>query len=362
MDKNRFVKLKGPSSIKKATIPKDFNSLMEKVQEFIQLEGPNQRYQLIDEKGKREITNQEDFEKMSNEYLNENIIKITINIIDKKSEFILPNMNKKIDNNTVTYESKLNLLGKNIEEKKNAENEEDNIVQNVLKQKMKELEDKLVEELYKNIQNEIEKSKIKNNEEEKEEIKEDINIGRQIHRGIVCNKCGKENIEGIRYKCAQCANFNLCQKCEKNYNHDIKHIMIKIRYALKNDNELISKINRNISYKNQDMNYNLEPKIFNLDGTRDIDVQQVNIKNIGAAPWRGVYLKCIEDKSEIIGDEYEINYNANSGSMVKASIQFSDLKNQLKPGKKTYICFFQMFNGKNESFGNVTKVKVNIKN
>ena len=115
MDKNRIVKLKGPSSIKKAAFPKDFNSLMEKVQEFIQLEGP---YQIIDEKGKREIKNQEDFEKMSNEYLNENIIKITINIIDKKSEFILPNMNKKIDNNTVTYESKLNLLGKNIEEKK----------------------------------------------------------------------------------------------------------------------------------------------------------------------------------------------------------------------------------------------------
>ena len=230
----------------------------------------------------------------------------------------------------------------------------------LLKLKMKELEDNLTEELYSNLKNEISKSKIMQNNESNNI--EGNNKSKPIHYGIVCNKCGKRDIEGKRYKCAQCTNFNLCEKCENNYIHDMKHIMIRILYPLKSDKELNSKINKNISYKNQDMNYNLEPKIFNLDGTRDIDVQQVNIKNIGAAPWRGVYLKCIEDKSEIIGDEYEINYNANSGSMVKASIQFSDLKNQLKPGKKTYICFFQMFNGKNESFGNVTKVKVNIKN
>ena len=205
---------------------------------------------------------------------------------------------------------------------------------------------------------EIEKSKINN---QNKGFKKNNSIKIQVHEGIICNKCGLE-IVGERFKCCQCQNFNLCENCEKNYNHDMRHIMVSIIFPIKNESEFSMKLDKNIRYKNENMNYNLEPKIFNLDGTRDIDVQQVNIKNIGAAPWRGVYLKCIEDKSEIIGDEYEINYNANSGSMVKASIQFSDLKNQLKPGKKTYICFFQMFNGKNESFGNVTKVKVNIKN
>ena len=38
-----------------------------------------------------------------------------------------------------------------------------------------------------------------------------------IHRGIICNKCGKKDIKGKRYKCAQCSNFNLCEKCENNY-------------------------------------------------------------------------------------------------------------------------------------------------
>ena len=183
---------------------------------------------------------------------------------------------------------------------------------------------------------------------------------KMIHKGIVCNRCGQENIVGIRYKCAQCSNFNLCENCENVYNHDIKHIMVKIRSPYKNENELKSKINKNISYKNQDMNYELEPKAITLNGNLDSQVQIVSIKNIGLAPWRGVYLKCIEEKSEIIGEEFEMKYNVNSGSSINAQIKFTDLKNQLKPDKKVYYSFFQMFNLQNESFGNVTKIKIKI--
>ena len=30
------------------------------------------------------------------------------------------------------------------------------------------------------------------------------------HNGITCDGCGWEDIEGIRYKCAVCADFDFC--------------------------------------------------------------------------------------------------------------------------------------------------------
>ena len=223
---------------------------------------------------------------------------------------------------------------------------------------MKELEDKLVEELYNNLQNEISKSKINNNESNKDK---NNFMGKIIHKGIKCNKCGKNNLEGIRYKCAQCSDFNLCETCENNYNHNIKHIMVKIRYPAKNENELKSKINRNISYKNQDMNYDLEPKEFKLEKDVDTYSFMVTLKNTGGGPWKGVSLRCIGDKSDLVGEDCDISYSVYSGSSVNQQIQFSDIKSQLEKEKKNiYYCFFQMFNQHNETFGNVTKIKITI--
>ena len=339
MEKKRILKLRGVGVAKRADFPMNFKSLIEKVQEFMPLNNPNKRYQLIEEKANREITGQEDFEKMSNEYMDENVIKITVNIVDKKY--------------SINNEASINFTGQ-----KKQDEMEDQITR-LLKLKMKELEDNLTEELYSNLKNEISKSKIIQNNESNNI--EGNNKSKPIHYGIVCNKCGKRDIEGKRYKCAQCTNFNLCEKCENNYIHDMKHIMIRILYPLKSDKELNSKINKNISYKNQDMNYNLEPKIFNLDANKDMDAQQIKIINTGMAPWRGAYLKFVEG-SEIIGEIFDINYSVNSGSSINAKINFEDLKTQINPDKKIYYCFLQMFNQNDESFGNVTKIKVHIKN
>ena len=60
-------------------------------------------------------------------------------------------------------------------------------------------------------------------DEEKEENKE------IVHNGIKCNICGEENIEGIRYLCGICDNFNLCQKCEKVNGQEHNHPLLKIR-------------------------------------------------------------------------------------------------------------------------------------
>ena len=47
------------------------------------------------------------------------------------------------------------------------------------------------------------------------------------HKGITCDGCGWQDIEGIRYKCAVCADFDFCEKCEGSTEH--AHPFLKIR-------------------------------------------------------------------------------------------------------------------------------------
>ena len=59
----------------------------------------------------------------------------------------------------------------------------------------------------------------------------------KIHIGIECDKCGQNNIEDIRYLCANCEDFNLCSKCyiEGNHKHPTQHVFIKLSAPLKID-------------------------------------------------------------------------------------------------------------------------------
>lgn len=51
-----------------------------------------------------------------------------------------------------------------------------------------------------------------------------------IHTGVFCNVCNKQSIQGFRYKCLFCKDFDLCEDCESKSNlHDITHPLIKIR-------------------------------------------------------------------------------------------------------------------------------------
>lgn len=50
-----------------------------------------------------------------------------------------------------------------------------------------------------------------------------------VHRGCSCNACGILPIRGIRYRCANCADFDLCETCESQGLHTKTHIFYKIR-------------------------------------------------------------------------------------------------------------------------------------
>lgn len=50
-----------------------------------------------------------------------------------------------------------------------------------------------------------------------------------VHRGCMCNACGLLPIRGIRYRCANCADFDLCETCESQGLHIKTHVFYKIR-------------------------------------------------------------------------------------------------------------------------------------
>lgn len=50
-----------------------------------------------------------------------------------------------------------------------------------------------------------------------------------IHRGVTCNSCNTMPILGIRYRCANCADFDLCEQCEAMQIHPRTHLFYKVR-------------------------------------------------------------------------------------------------------------------------------------
>ncbi|KAK5943717.1 hypothetical protein PMZ80_004725 [Knufia obscura] len=49
------------------------------------------------------------------------------------------------------------------------------------------------------------------------------------HRGVECNGCGMQPIRGIRYHCANCWDYDLCESCEAQQIHHKTHVFYKIR-------------------------------------------------------------------------------------------------------------------------------------
>ncbi|EDV54634.1 protein ref(2)P [Drosophila erecta] len=48
-----------------------------------------------------------------------------------------------------------------------------------------------------------------------------------IHDSVECDGCGLTPLIGFRYKCVQCSNYDLCQKCESAHKHP-EHLMLRM--------------------------------------------------------------------------------------------------------------------------------------
>ena len=50
-----------------------------------------------------------------------------------------------------------------------------------------------------------------------------------IHRGISCNGCNANPIKGVRYRCVNCMDYDLCEACEALQIHPKTHLFYKVR-------------------------------------------------------------------------------------------------------------------------------------
>jgi hypothetical protein len=73
--------------------------------------------------------------------------------------------------------------------------------------------------------------KAKNEKKEKTDNKrsaEEAETQGPLHQGIICDGCNADPVIGVRYKCAECPNFDLCQTCEESAVHG-HHLFIKVK-------------------------------------------------------------------------------------------------------------------------------------
>ena len=49
-----------------------------------------------------------------------------------------------------------------------------------------------------------------------------------VHQGVTCDQCGESPLTGIRYKCLNCPDYDLCMKCETSHPHEKTHVFAKI--------------------------------------------------------------------------------------------------------------------------------------
>ncbi|CAL1544055.1 unnamed protein product, partial [Lymnaea stagnalis] len=47
------------------------------------------------------------------------------------------------------------------------------------------------------------------------------------HESVKCDGCSAETIRGIRWKCSECQNSNLCSQCYSNDKHDVNHQFLR---------------------------------------------------------------------------------------------------------------------------------------
>ncbi len=53
-----------------------------------------------------------------------------------------------------------------------------------------------------------------------------------VHDGVRCDGCGQFPLVGIRYKCTECSDFDLCQACESQGIHPATHALIKSKQPI----------------------------------------------------------------------------------------------------------------------------------
>ena len=340
MQQNCYIKLKNPQKKenKKIIIPLNFNELIEKISLFIPNNDPNKIYQICDIKDNNKIIkDQNDYQMFKIKHSLDHNITLLINLIDKNIINKVPEY--QLENSSIFFKS----LVQPKKEKKEPEEQKELTEEEKIKESIRSLVRSKLKILEDNILNEI------------------IEKPKPIHKGIKCNSCGMNNIKGIRYKCSTCLNYNLCEKCEEDSDHDENHFFLKIYEPISSENELNEKINKsilNLSQKKIDdskdnNDYSVEPEIFYFKKNNLINVQTVTLKNNGNIIWKkGFTFKCIKNRSNVIGNDFSFAEEIKPGNSKTIELPFDE---EIDFEKKEYFSTYKLIDNNSNQIGNIKK-------
>jgi hypothetical protein len=80
-----------------------------------------------------------------------------------------------------------------------------------------------------------------------EEVKPEP-VNKTIHHRVICDGCGVNPIEGVRYKCSVCQDFDYCEKCEASVEHP--HPFLKIKDPKHHPRAMITILDEDIPHMN----------------------------------------------------------------------------------------------------------------
>ena len=171
-----------------------------------------------------------------------------------------------------------------------------------------------------------------------------------VHKNIRCEKCLIKPIKGIRYKCSECNNYNLCEKCEEENDqepfHDEEHTFIKLRKPVDDKEKIYSYDCSNIILLNQ----------FIYEGTEQCEFK-ILLKNNGNVKWPEKKTKLIFDESsQITGDNITL-LSQNVEEEKEYIVNFENLGNLKKGEYKAYL----LFNVKGKNIGDKLTLIINVK-
>ena len=205
-----------------------------------------------------------------------------------------------------------------------------------------------LKENLKNMLNEEQLQKLAQIYEAKNENEKNEKI---THNNIICNNCYSQNIQGLRFVCAECENFNLCENCEKNNVHFPNHVLIQYNttvidkdyYLYQNiikDNEQILTVNLS----------EVQNEKINLD---------VTICNNGLKPFSKCFFSPISFGNNALFGK-KINFkedddNINPGDKKNIMITLNNIK---KEGN--YYSKWRMFTPEGLPFGKVLYLNIRI--
>jgi len=262
---------------------------------------------------------------------------------------------KEIDNIKLKNNEEKDLYGKTIKEVLSQKYEE------ILKQNLDKIELTFKEKLDK-----LERKKF--GKKENPIVDQDI---KNVHNGVKCEKCFQEPIIGIRYKCSECNNYNLCANCEQKNSEteDHNHNFIKIRKeqiekkTLFNPNHIENntiQINQDSIKENKKYSYecinNCDLYTDICEGTNEAKIKII-LKNNGNMTWpEGSKFK-VDDKSDFGVNEIILKPQK-PGEQQSYNVTFSHLK-EIKEGH--YASYLNIENNGNIFFGEKLFLKIIIR-